>query len=88
MDEDLRKKYGKILVLYYFQRKRKSYKLRQNILRFLEVKLRSQQRRIVIYQALVRQYINIYCELNAIKTGKRRRSCRKYKRNVFFSDRC
>ena len=81
MDEDLRKKYGKILVLYYFQRKRKSNKLRQNILRFLEVKLRSQQRRIVIYQALVRQYINIYHELNAIKTGKRRRSCRKYKRN-------
>ena len=81
MDEDLRKKCGKILVLYYFQRKRKSYKLRQNILRFLEVKLRSQQRRIVIYQALVRQYINIYRELNAIKTGKRRSSCRKYKRN-------
>ena len=79
MDESLKKKYGKILMLFYLQRKRKSDRRRKNVLRLLEFKIRNQERLLVMFNDLI--YMYIYNELNVHEPKRRIRSCRSYERN-------
>ena len=81
MDESLKKKYGKILMLFYLHRKRKSDRSRKNVLRLLEFKIRNQERLLVMFNDLIRQYMYIYNELNVHEPKRRIRSCRSYERN-------
>ena len=82
MDEKLRKRLQKMFICFYLQRKRNELRSRRNLVRFIELKLKSKQLLIKACLELFVQYVNIYHQLQNLHDLGRIRSCRRHYRNL------